>query len=267
MLESIGLTSRNDSGVVETLDNQIVGMVQSAGLSSGMAYLFPYEFLRGQVLARVLDQNGTVPAGWLGVIPESSSPQSIHGVVVKDIQPRSTAEACGLQAKDVIVRLDQYDIAGQAEMTAVLSSMPAGRKIRLRAIRDQKPIEVDAVLGAQPVRPILPGPAPAAMPATTATEDYFKLGFSARELTRQLAIYFGVQGGMLVTEVSAGSSAQRAGLGAGDVIVGSGGQDLRTVAELKAFLASKTGTIELRIYRNKSPISIDITDSYPATTK
>src|SRR5215471_1414539 len=79
-LQSTGLSPKNDSGIVETLDNRTLGMAQSAGLSSGMAYVFTYEFLRGQVLARVLDRNGTVPSGWLGVVPEVPVAGSPRGV-------------------------------------------------------------------------------------------------------------------------------------------------------------------------------------------
>src|SRR5215471_9340188 len=238
-LESTGLSPKNDSGIVETLDNKVVGMAQWAGLSPGMAYVFPYEFLRGQVLARVLDRNGTVPAGWLGVVADTPTAATTRGVVVKDIQPKSTAESCGLQARDVIVGLDEYEITGQAEMAAVLSALPAGRKIRLRALRDQKPMEMDAVLGAQQIRPILPW-APAApdphpsLPAMV--EEKLEAGFIARDLTPQLADYFGVKAGMLVTEVAKGSPADKAGLAAGDVVVGADDKELQSVLELRTLI-------------------------------
>src|SRR5262249_52601664 len=170
----------------------------------------------------------------------------------------STAEVCGLQARDVIVGLDDYDIAGQADMAAVLSALPAGRRVRLRALRNQKPMEVEAVLGAQPIRPIL-----TSVPTTTTThpttEERMPPGFIARDLTLQLADYFGVRAGMLVTEVSKGSAADRAGLIAGDVVVGADDRDVRSVLELKALLSTpQQGAIKLRIYRNKTSVSVDI---------
>src|SRR5207237_3079330 len=47
-----------------------------------------------------------------------------------------------------------------------------------------------------------------------------RLGVSVLELTDQLASYFGVRRGVLVTAVTEGSPASRAGLKAGDVITG-----------------------------------------------
>jgi len=256
-LESIGLTARNDSGIVETMDNRIVGMAQSAGVT-GIAYVFPYQFLHDQVLVRVLDRNGTVPAGWLGVVPEPGG--SARGVVVKEIQPKSTAEACGLQAKDVIVGLDQYDITGQAEMAAVLSAFPAGRKIRLRALRGQTPVEMDAVLGAQPVQPIIawtPTPTPTAT-SSSLTEESLPGGFVARELTEQLARYFGVKSGMLITEVSKGSPADKAGLAAGDVVIAADDQDLAAVQQLKSILLIRQRTVKLKVFRNRSLVLVNL---------
>jgi S1-C subfamily serine protease len=263
-LLSIGLTSRNDSGIVETLDNKLVGMAQWAGLASGMAYVFPYEFLRGQVLARVLDRNGTVPSGWLGVVPEVPVAGSPRGVVVKEIQPQSTAELCGLQARDVIVGLDQFDINGQAEMAAVLSALPAGRKIRLRALRDQQPLEMEAVLGAQQIRPIGslgPAGSGASPQSPPLADERLAVGFVARDLTTQLASYFGVESGTLVTEVSKGSPADKAGLLAGDIVVAAYDQEVKSVFDLKTLLSARPGTIKLQVYRNKASIAVQIPNS------
>jgi serine protease Do len=263
-LLSIGLTPKNDSGIVETLDNKLVGMAQWAGLASGMAYVFPYEFLRGQVLARVLDRNGTVPSGWLGVVAEIPAAGSPRGVVVKEIQPQSTADLCGLQAKDVIVGLDQFEITGQAEMAAVLSALPAGRKVRLRALRDQRPLEIEAVLGAQQIRPIIdrwPAGLGNSQPFPPITDEKLAVGFVARDITTQLASYFGVENGTLVTEVSKGSPAEKAGLAAGDIVVAAYDQEVRSVQELKSLLSARPGTIKLKVYRNKTSRAVDILSS------
>ena len=262
-LQSTGLSPKNDSGIVETLDNRVVGMAQWAGLSD-MAYVFTYEFLRGQVLARVLDRKGTVPSGWLGVVPDTPATGSTPGVVVKDIQPKSTAELCGLQTKDVIVGLNEYDITGQAEMAAVLSALPAGRKIRLRALRDQKPMELEGVLGAQQIRPILPWVQSAPAPHSSSQaliEEKLEAGFIARDLTPQLANYFGVKGGMLITEVAKGSPADRAGLAAGDVVVGADDKELPSVVDLKKLMSAKSGSIKLMVYHNRSAVSVDMPNS------
>ena len=149
-------------------------------------------------------------------------------------------------------------------MAAVLSALPAGRKIRLRALRDQQPLEMEAVLGAQQIRPIGSlGPAgSAASPQTPPLADEkLAVGFVARDLTTQLASYFGVDSGTLVTEVSKGSPADKAGLLAGDIVVAAYDQQVKSVLDLKTLLSARPGTIKLQVYRNKASIAVQIPNS------
>jgi serine protease Do len=94
--------------------------------------------------------------------------------------------------------------------------------------------------------------------APAISEERMLPGFIARDLTDQLAGYLGVKTGMLVTEVAKGSVADKAGLVAGDVVVGTEDQDVRSVLELKALFSARPEVIKLRVYRNKAAVSIDI---------
>jgi S1-C subfamily serine protease len=59
-----------------------------------------------------------------------------------------------------------------------------------------------------------------------------RLGVTVTELTDQLGQYFGAKEGVLVTSVTAGSAASRAGLTAGDVITSVNGQSIRSREDL-----------------------------------
>ncbi len=158
-LLSDNLTSRNDSSVVQTLDNQVIGIAQWAGF--GRAYLFPLEFIRDTVARRVIERKDNVPSGWLGAIgvglaqlPESEigalGLERKTGVIVREVVPESPAAASGLRPNDVIVGVDDLDVVGSLDLKAVLSWSPAGQKITLRAVRDRRPLSVDVVLGVRP---------------------------------------------------------------------------------------------------------------------
>jgi S1-C subfamily serine protease len=157
-LFSSSLLSRNDSSVVTTLQNQVIGIAQYAGF--GRAYLFPIEFIRDTVAKRVIEKNGNVRAGWLGAKGENVSRladseatalglASKSGVIVREIAQGSPAAAGGIMPNDVIVGVDSFDIAGAADLSALLQSSPEGRKIKLRAIRNHQPLELNVVLGAR----------------------------------------------------------------------------------------------------------------------
>ncbi len=156
-LLSNNLTSRNDSSVVQTLDNQVIGIAQWAGF--GRAYLFPLEFIRDTIARRVIERKDNVPSGWLGAIGVSLAQlpeiemgalglERKTGVIVREVVPKSPAAASGLRPNDVILGVDDLDVVGAPDLKAVLSWSPAGQKITLRAIRDRQPLSVNVVLGA-----------------------------------------------------------------------------------------------------------------------
>jgi S1-C subfamily serine protease len=154
-----GFLSRNDSSIVLTPENQVVGIAQYAGF--GRAYLFPLSFIRDTVARRVIEKKGFVPAGWLGARGDSISqltdaefaPLGLPtraGVVLRQVAPDSAAAACGMQPGDVIISVDGFNIAGAADLIALLTMSPEGRKVTIRASRNHEQRECTAALGARP---------------------------------------------------------------------------------------------------------------------
>lgn len=342
-LISSELLSRNDSSIVMTTDNKVVGMAQYAGY--GRAYVFPVELLRNTIARRVIDKKASVPGGWLGLKGDSLAKladselatlgvNSKAGVVVREITPGSPAAQVGIRINDIIVGVDDLNVIGEADLVARVSSLPAGQALKLRAIRDTQPLEIDVVLGARPLTAIHPSPlpieqawaqsvpqeaqirerlaelgaqyqkyyfkvpnskkrtealgelqleirqlqdimrgieeekrqrqgllpsfgsneSPTAVPDTT-----FEAGFSARDLSPQLARYLGATGGVLITNVRVGSRAEAAGMKVGDVIVGIGdNQQVSTGEQLQGLLDANAGSTRLKIIRKKQPLLIAI---------
>ncbi len=78
-----------------------------------------------------------------------------------------------------------------------------------------------------------------------------RLGASTQSLGDQLAEYFGVEGGVLVTSVHEDTPAAGGGLRAGDVIVGLGDEDIDDPGDLRRALADlEAGEVSLRIFRD-----------------
>lgn len=289
MIDSTGIGPRNDSAIATSEDSRVIGMIQSTGMAEGVAYLFPIDLLENSVARRILAKNGSVPSGWLGVsgmnVTQLSKDQLIRlgassGVVVTAVQPSSTAEEYGMKPEDVIVGIDKVDVAGVVEMGAALASYPAGQEVYIRALRAGKPIDFKMVLGAKPATTSVPiivrqsgsgGPESPTLASTgdatgspssgsVLTEARIQAGFIARDLTRQLALYFGATGGggVYVTSVIKGSRAQVAGLTAGDVILGGQQEAAFTVAQLKSMFDGQTGPINLKVLRNRQEMVVSI---------
>lgn len=345
-LLSDSLLARCDSSVVVTTENRVVGMAQYAGF--GRAYLYPIDFIRDTIAKRVIEKNDNVPAGWLGMTGDSLTQlsdsdfaplglQRKAGVIVRQITSESAAAQAGILPNDIIIGLDDFDIAGAADLKATLSTLPAGRAIKLRAIRNHQPLEFKAVLGPRPnsepgyllapfdqpweaasaqrdqlekrleeltvrfrayhksppsretneaireleieIRHIYDslralGPENSGAPPKavhdvsrqaypgaefTGEQDVsFREGFTARQLNSQLAATLQARGGVLISSVTKNSPAERAGLKAGDVIVGTQERVLLSAAQLQALLSSQRSPIALKVVRNKEAIVVSL---------
>jgi C-terminal processing protease CtpA/Prc len=89
-----------------------------------------------------------------------------------------------------------------------------------------------------------------------------RLGISAESLTDQLSQFFGVKDGkgVLVASVRENSSAAKAGIKAGDVIVDIDGQKIDSVgALLKALSAKSEGSVAVKLVRNHAEQTINVT--------
>ena len=89
-----------------------------------------------------------------------------------------------------------------------------------------------------------------------------RLGISAESLTDQLAEFFGVKDGkgVLVAAVEENGSAAKAGIKAGDVIIGVDNEKVDSVRALVKALSSKTeGAVAVKIIRNRVEQTINVT--------
>lgn len=87
------------------------------------------------------------------------------------------------------------------------------------------------------------------------------IGISGREITTTYASYYGLPKGIYITEVTAGSGAEKAGIKAGDVLVGLGGKIIESMQDLdKVKEAFKPGdTTTAVVVRKEVKINLKLT--------
>jgi membrane-associated protease RseP (regulator of RpoE activity) len=181
-----------------------------------------------------------------------------YGALVVNIDANSAAAKAGLQKGDVIVEFAGERVRSEAQLRRLIRETPAGRTVSVQVIRDGQARTLSAKLESGKNQFYFETPEvhiPEIHISPNMIEPFNNrsfafmfggrptLGVSGEELTSQLAGYFGVkQGkGVLVSEVVAGSPAAKAGLKAGDVIVGVDGKEVATVAEVRKALELKSG--------------------------
>jgi S1-C subfamily serine protease len=140
------------------------------------------------------------------------------GILLTSVMPGSPASVAKLKPGDVIVRVNQEDIASAEEFSKLLGEAGGGKDVRFTVRRptDPSPILVDVKLGSS-FEPLFKWHFE--MPVVTATPNGLQqFGVETMALSNKMASQLGAQGGLLVVSVQPQSLAARAGLREGDVI-------------------------------------------------
>jgi len=140
------------------------------------------------------------------------------GILLTSVMPGSPAALGKLQPGDVIVRVNQEDIASAEEFSKLLSEVGGGKEVRFTVQRPTapSPISVDVKLGSS-FEPLFKWHFE--MPVVTAIPNGLQqFGVETMALSNKMASQLGAQGGLLVVSVQPQSLAARSGLREGDVI-------------------------------------------------
>lgn len=193
-----------------------------------------------------------VPRPLIGVQFDPAS--GADGVRVLSVSPGGPAADGGVRPHDLIVAVNGESMVGRKDpardATAALRGAPAGQPLKLRVMRDGKPLEMALTprpLGDTMIDLALPEPVAATMPMPPAPPIppgafAWQGGLAGRlgglefaTLTPELGEYFGTDKGVLVVRVPKSGAL---GLREGDVIESIGGREPTSAAHATRILAS-----------------------------
>ncbi|MXZ13068.1 MAG: DegQ family serine endoprotease [Candidatus Dadabacteria bacterium] len=209
------LNPGNSGGPLFNLGGEVVGVNTAiAARGQGIGFSIPANMAK-EVISQLMEK-GKVVRGWLGVIiqpitqeiAESMGHESTDGALISDISPGSPAEKAGLKRGDVVVEFDGNAIKEFTSLSKLVAMKAPGASSKLTVLRDGKRKDISVVLGEMP-------------DDKTAAESRQDEDIELSDITPDIASRFGIEGetGVLVTDVSRGSSAWEAGFRPGDVIL------------------------------------------------
>lgn len=249
-----------------------------------------HAFAQGRVQAERPERGArelTVLAGRGAEIGVRIADGSDGGVVVEEVQPDSPAEKAGLKRSDVIVEFDGERVRSARQFGRLVQETPPGRAVKATVTREgqRKDVQITPTEGrgatmlfdGDRMRERL-GDLAARLPDVNFNFDFDmpgslpgrRLGVTVDELTHQLADYFGAKDGLLVTAVTDGSAAARAGLKAGDVITSINGDRITSREDLVRGLRDATNeemTIGIVRDKNESTLRAKIEPSARRTMR
>lgn len=234
--------------------------------------------------------------GYLGVYAENINRENMaryhmsqpRGVGITQVVQGSPAEKAGLRKDDVILRLDGENITSVRKLNRLVSEIAPDQSVRVTVSRNGAEQELNATVGKRNnfgfAQDLFSnnGKTFKLEPKTWKFEypniDRFelgdhdfgdltmilgngrRLGVSTMQLNKQLADYFGVAKGVLVTAVSEDGPSAKAGVKAGDVITAIDGEEVDSPGDLSRVANNKKdGDVTLTIIRNKSQQTIRVT--------
>jgi len=195
------------------------------------------------------------------------------GVYVVEVREGSPAARAGARSGDIIVTFDGERVRGVRHFSRLVLETPPGRTVPGEIVRDgarhtltitPEPTEGLAGLLPEVRREIERGlrTLPPDLPMGPGSRGARgRLGVTLAPLTDQLASYFGVTEGVLVSAVDANSAAARAGIRAGDVLTAIDGRSVRTPADVSATvrMAARGATLDVRLVRDRKDVSVKAT--------
>lgn len=268
----------NSGGPLFDMRGNVIGINNAifspSGGSVGIGFAIPAE-----IAAPIVDQlrqGQEIERGFLGVslgpitddMADSLGLPANRGEIVQSVQDDSAASAAGLQAGDIITRINGQDVTSEQTVIFLIANLQPGETIPLEVLREGSTVELTATLGKRPSEQELREQAETFDPDSDDPMDpdqmddviAEKLGLQVIALTPQIAGRMGVDEstiGLVVGAVDPSSDAGRKGLRRGDIILSANYQDVPTVEDLRTQIetaeAEGREALFLRVQRRGTP--------------
>jgi membrane-associated protease RseP (regulator of RpoE activity) len=219
---------------------------------------------------------------------------SVRGVAIEKVLDNSPAAAAGLKAGDVIIRFENEEITSVRKLTRMVGEVAPDLEVRIAVLRNGVQQEIMATVGKRPAAQFGNGSFVVTAPPLAraeieklkdlselkdlngtsefdvpggkgkvfrwSTNTGRQIGVGVMLLSKQLSTHFGVDSGVLISEVRDGSPAAKAGLKAGDIIVEADGKAVKDNFDLiRAIGEKKEGDVTLTFIRDGKRQTLSVT--------
>ena len=249
----------NSGGALVNLSGELIGIntaiLSGSGGYQGVGFAIPSNMAQN-VLESIL-KNGKVVRGWLGVqiqdvdekIAKSFKLDGSRGALIAQVMKNSPAEKGGLKRGDIVLEFNGKDIEDVNHLKNFVALIAAGQQVDIKVLRDGKEKTLTVKIGEYPDDGGKGQETAGAQRELKGTAlEGAELSDLSQTLRKSLNIPEDVEGAV-VTDIEAGSKAQKAGLKKGDVLMEINRARVSGVEEARS-LISGNDQLVLYIYRN-----------------
>jgi serine protease Do len=247
----------NSGGPLFNMRGEVVG-IATAIIPNGQGIGFAIPINTAKTLLPELVSKGSVTRGYLGVniqnitddLASSLNLKSKKGALVSEVVQGGPAEKAGVNRGDVIVACDGKEIVDSHELASFVASLPVGKQVSLRVIRDGKEMTLNVKIAS------LNAHEGVGEKAENEEASPGKWGLQLQDLSPEAARRAGLKSdqGSVVAAVRPGSPAEESAVQAGDIILEVNRQPVKGAEDTQAKMAKlgDKGQALLLIQRGKS---------------
>ncbi|QBK31443.1 Do family serine endopeptidase [Roseitalea porphyridii] len=222
----------NSGGPLFNMDGEVIGIntaiISPSGGSIGIGFAIPTELAIGVI--DQLREFGETRRGWLGVriqqvtddIAESLGMDEAMGALVAGIIEGGPVDDGSIEPGDVIIEFDGQAVESVRELPRIVADSPVGKEVDVIVLRDGERQSIKVTLGRlEDGEDLALATEPGEDEGGDETIALFGMTLAELNDTRreEFSISEDVSGGVVITEVEAGSAADDKGVMAGEVIV------------------------------------------------
>lgn len=258
----------NSGGPLVNLSGEVVGVNTAIDpRGQGLGFAIPINSVK-RVVRDILDK-GHASHGYAGVtlfpnfdaeVAKSLGLKSSDGALIEDVMPGEPADKAGLKAYDVIVKVGERKISTNTDFQKAVRDLSPGTSVKLGFYRQTKFMESTLTLGDldKGLNKVASGLSKSrkGLGSNSSQRSSFlaKTGLGLEELSPELRMKWelspNVQG-LVVSEVTNKSPADKAGLVRGDILLEIKQQKISRISDAEKLLSSK-GSHLLKILRGNS---------------
>jgi serine protease Do len=255
----VAVNPGNSGGPLFNMNGEVIGInsqiYSRTGGYMGLSFAIPIDVAIN--VKNDLVRYGKVTRGRLGVtiqnlnqsLAKSFGLDKPAGAIVSSVEKGGPADQAGLKPGDVILQMAGKQVERSNELPALVATIEPGTKTNVVVWRN----------GERKTLPVTIGELGEQVAASSAAgnQPSGKLGLAVRPLTSAERQKIQSEGGLLVEEAT--GPAARAGIRAGDVILGVNGETVQSTEELGEAVSKAGDTVALLVQRGDSKLFVPVT--------
>lgn len=249
----------NSGGALVNMNGEVIGINTAIATPTGnyIGYGFAIPI---NIAKNVMDdfiEYGEVRRGYLGVAIDNMDAikakgvglDKPRGVMIISVMEGKAADKAGIEAGDVILKVEGLEVNRVNELQTKVASYDPGKEIEVVIWRDGKEKTIDVVL--ESIEGAVASSSTTAQPEERKLE---KVGLQVQDLNSNQLSRFDLDNGILVQSVERNSKAARAGINRNEVIYEIDGSTIKSVSDFEDYLNDYDSgdVVKLKVRRRDS---------------